>query len=380
MSRLERLYSPPEIDAPGRRRAHARRRDLLLAGLFVLAMLLVGLGAMALLSPTLLGGAYRFYSYFSDAGGLHRGIHVMQDGYVIGTVVAVEPIFPGPDEEASPCPTESQNERIGLKPCFRTTLLIRKEWPIPKGSTAQLGGAGLLEGDAIKITAGDAPDRLADGAVIPSSAREPDLLTQLEVLTDTLQLVVDETLAPALDSIETLVGTIGRLLGTDAEDNEAAAAANRDRIAGVFGDVEQIIAGLDRALDADRLDQILDRTNQVMANLEQVSGGQNEQRTSIDETLASFDALADDLRSLIVANKPAIQGSIDESQYLLQELAASLTPILANIETASRNLAALSRELRANPTTVWRGREQQSSPLQEAPPSKQQEPSPWLER
>jgi len=380
MSRLERLYSPPEIGAPGRRRARARRRDLLLAGLFVLTMLLVGIGAMALLSPTLLGGAYRLFSYFSDAGGLHRGIHVMQDGYVIGTVVAVEPIFPGRDEDADQCPVESRADRTGLRPCFRTTLLIRREWPIAKDSTAQLGGAGLLEGDAIKITAGDAPDQLADGDVIPSRARQPDLLTQLEVLTDTLQLVVDETLAPALDSIETLVGTIGQLLGTDAEGDDAAAAANRDRIAGVFADVEQIIAGLDRALDADRLDQILDRTNRVMANLEQVSGSQTAQRTSIDETLASFEALADDLRALIVANKPAIQGSIDETQYLLQELAASLTPILANIETASRNLSALSRELRANPTSVWRGREQPPSSFQRPPSSEQQESSPWFER
>jgi phospholipid/cholesterol/gamma-HCH transport system substrate-binding protein len=380
VSRLERLYSPPEIGAPGRRQARARRRDLLLAGLFVLAMLLVGIGAMALLSPTLLGGAYRLYSYFGDAGGLHRGIHVMQDGYVIGTVVAVEPIFPDRDGDAGHCPMESQAERRGLKPCFRTTLLIRKQWPIPEGSTAQLGGAGLLEGDAVKITAGDASDRLADGAVIPSGAREPDLLTQLEALTDTLQLVIDETLTPALDSIETQIHTIGRLLGTDAGDDAGSAAANRERIAGVFADVERIIAGLDRALDADRLDQILERTNQVMANLKKVSGGQDEQRTSIDETLASFDALAKDLRSLIVANKPAIQGSIDETQYLLQELAASLTPILANIETASRNLSALSRELRANPTTVWRGREQPSSPLRQAPASEQQAPSPWLGR
>ena len=38
MNRLERLYSPPEIGAPGKRAAVGVRRDLFLAGLFVLTM------------------------------------------------------------------------------------------------------------------------------------------------------------------------------------------------------------------------------------------------------------------------------------------------------------------------------------------------------
>ncbi len=381
MSRLERIYSPPEIGAPGRRRALARRRDLVLAGLFVLAMLLVGIGAMALLSPTLLGGSYRLYSYVDNASGLRRGIQVMQDGYVIGTLVAVEPVMPGQDDHARYCPDESWSERAEPKPCFRMTLLIRERWPIPAGSTARIAGAGLLEGDAIMIDAGDEPEGLADGAVIVACGREPTLPAQLAALTDTLQLVVDETLTPALASIETQIDTIGRLLGTDAEADDTGAAANKQRIAGVFSDVEQIIAGLDQALDADRLDEILDRTNRVMANLEQVSGSQDTQSKSIDETLASFDALANELRALVATNEPAIQGSLDDTQYLLQELAAALTPILANIESASRDLSALSRELRADPSTVLRGREQRASPFAPAPTPtpKQQERSPWLE-
>ena len=45
MSRLERLYAPPEIGAPGRRAAAGVRRDLILSGLFVLTM--AGLFAVA---------------------------------------------------------------------------------------------------------------------------------------------------------------------------------------------------------------------------------------------------------------------------------------------------------------------------------------------
>ena len=57
--RLDRLYAPPEIGAPGKRRALAERRQLLLAGVFVLVMALVVVAAFALILPGLLGQTYR---------------------------------------------------------------------------------------------------------------------------------------------------------------------------------------------------------------------------------------------------------------------------------------------------------------------------------
>jgi phospholipid/cholesterol/gamma-HCH transport system substrate-binding protein len=48
---------------------------------------------------------------------------------------------------------------------------------------------------------------------------------------------------------------------------------------------------------------------------------------------------------------------VDETQYLLQELAAALTPILTNIEDATRDLSALARDLRTNPAVILKGRE-----------------------
>ncbi len=92
MSRLERLYSPPEIGAPGKRQAQSRHRDLFFAGAFVLAMLAVLGVVLTLLSPGLFGG-YGLRAYFLDADGLDRGIDVIQEGFVIGVVQAVDPVF-----------------------------------------------------------------------------------------------------------------------------------------------------------------------------------------------------------------------------------------------------------------------------------------------
>jgi phospholipid/cholesterol/gamma-HCH transport system substrate-binding protein len=43
----------------------------------------------------------------------------------------------------------------------------------------------------------------------------------------------------------------------------------------------------------------------------------------------------------------------------MQELAATLTLILTNIEDATRDLSALARDLRNNPAVIIRGREQE---------------------
>ena len=100
MSRLERLYSPPEIGAPGKRDGRGRRRDLFFAGFFVLAMGAVAIGALAFVTPGLFGGAYRLTAYFLEAKGLDAGIHVIEDGYAIGIVERVTPVFPGRDPDA----------------------------------------------------------------------------------------------------------------------------------------------------------------------------------------------------------------------------------------------------------------------------------------
>ena len=105
MSRLERLYSPPEIGAPGKRQAQSRRRDLFLAGAFVLSMAVVLVGVLMLLSPGLFGG-YGLRGYFSMRTGFDRGIDVIQEGFVIGVVQSVDPVF-ADDDDRNLCPAFS---------------------------------------------------------------------------------------------------------------------------------------------------------------------------------------------------------------------------------------------------------------------------------
>jgi phospholipid/cholesterol/gamma-HCH transport system substrate-binding protein len=357
MSRLERLYAPPEIGAPGKRAAAGVRRDLILAGLFVLAMAVVVAGGLALILPGVFGGTIRLYAYFPEAAGLEPGIHISQAGYIIGAVEGVEPVFPeGPGPDPCPAP-DADGGRPPAGPCFRATLRIRDRWPIPRDSVAQLASAGLLQGHVLRILPGRDQDHpLGDGERIAIGGREADLVAQLARLTDSLQDLVEETIAPALTGIAEQIAALQELLGTGAED-----PGNRDRVAGVFESLQRLSANLEAAVDPQQLTNILGSVEEVSRNLAGASATLTSRSQDVQQAVQRYGDLASDLRGLVKRSRPAIDRTLSDSQYLLQELTASLGPILEHIETATRNLAELSRDLRDNPAVVIQGRKEQDN-------------------
>lgn len=354
MSRPERLYSPPEIGAPGKREGRARRRDLFLAGLFVLAMAAVALAALTLVIPGLFGGQYRLQAYFLDAQGLDPGIQVIQEGYVIGLVERVTPVFPGRDPDAGLCPSPvpGADQRSPALPCFRATLRIRDDWPVPVDSRAQLGSSGLLSGDAIMVQPGSARERLADGAVIDALGREPDLMAQLSALTESLDRMMTETVEPALASIKSQIQTIETLLGSGGDQGE-----NRERLAGAFESLRTLSAKFEDVVKPEQIAAILGSVEQMSGHLAQVSSRLTGSTEEVQKTVKNYGDLAKDIQGLVVDNKPALQRSLDDTQFLLQELSAALTPILTNIEDATHNLSALARDLRRDPAVIIKGRQ-----------------------
>jgi phospholipid/cholesterol/gamma-HCH transport system substrate-binding protein len=322
MSRLERLYSPPEIGAPGKREAHRRRRDLLYSGLFVLAMAGIAIAAMAVLMPGLLSGAYRLHAYFSEATGLTDGIQVIQIGSVIGIVEEVTPLFPGHDPDATLCPAPAANApaRSPALPCFHATLRIKGEWPVPSDSQAQLGAAGVLQGDAVMIRPGSEPTLLADDDRISTLEREPDLATRVSALTESVKGLIQETITPTMES------------------------------------VRKIITGLETSLDTEKITAILDSTETLTRNLKEVSARLGGSTDDIKGTVRQYGDLAREVQGLVTDSRPTLRRTLDGAQVLMQQLNADLTPILINVEDASRNLSALSRDLRQDPASIIKGR------------------------
>ncbi|NBC14852.1 MAG: MCE family protein [Gammaproteobacteria bacterium] len=361
---LERLYQPPEIGAPGIRRGRRQRRDLALAGLFVLAMAAVVVGVVLLNVPALFGG-YPLRAYFPDAGGLDRGLDVVQEGFTIGHVGAVEPVFLG-DADRGECPAPDQPRSAEL-PCFRAMLRIQRDWPVPAGSRAQLAPAGFLGGNQVRIQPGLADQRLAADAVIPTLPRQPDLPSQAALALTRLQSAIDDTIRPALEDLQARIRGLVAALGTGEEGEEGAAAVAGEGLAEVFQNLRQLSADIEQTVDPERLGAILASVDKISANLATASSGLTARSEDVGAAVQEYTALGRDLRSVVNQAQPAVTDSLDDVQYLLQELSAALAPILANIETASRNLSALTGDLREDPKSLLFKR-----------PEK--EPTPWLDR
>ncbi|MFP4247974.1 MAG: MlaD family protein [Halochromatium sp.] len=363
MSRLNRLYSPPELGAPGKRQAHDRHRDLTLAGLFVLLMAGVVGSTLLLLVPGLFGG-YSLRAYFLDADGLDSGIEVMQEGFTIGQVRALEPVFQH-DPDRDDCPQPSA-ERAPELPCFRVMLNIQQAWPVPADSVAQLASAGLLQGNIIRIVPGTSAATLSPDSAIPTIERAPDLGMQITAALAQAQQTLDESIRPALIRLQERLQGLLAMFGEQAEDGELGADLGQG-LGSVLDNLVQLSADIEQSIDPQQIQTILSTVQRLSDNLATVSSTLPARTDDIQAAVARYGALADELRGLVETSRPNVEGSLDDVQYVLQELSATLTPILANIENASRNLSALARELREQPTSLLRGREQEDQ-------------APWFER
>ncbi len=361
---LERLYQPPEIGAPGIRRGRRQRRDLVLSGLFVLTMAAVLVAVMLLNRPALFGSR-ELRAYFAEATGLGRGMDVVLAGEVVGNLGTVKTVLAA-DPEHQYCPSSEQPRSAEL-PCFRASLRIQRRWPVPIDSHAQLVPASFMGGYEIRIDPGVAAAMLSDRERIATLPRQPDLASQASDALARLQSAIDDSIRPALVQLQQRVRELVVAMGPGEAGEGGVAAAAGEGLAEVFQNLRDLSVNLKQSVDADRVGSILASVDEASGNLASVSGVLRERSGAMGDAVERYTALGADLQGVVNEAGPAVTDSLDDVRYLLQELSAALAPILANLDTASRNLAALSGDLRQDPKSL----------LFE---SKPKERSPWLER
>ncbi len=333
MSGLERLYSPPEIGAPGKRQGRRLRRGLLLSGLFVIAMVAVLFGTLTWLKPSLFGESYALSADFYNADGLTAGIPVTLEGYQIGVLRGVEPIFPTPKPD-TPC-TKAQaadiKGRSSILPCFRATLRIEGRWRIPPDSTIEIGASSPLQGNRISILAGEEGGFLEDNALFRHPGRRNDLLSQVRGLVDSAGRLLEERIEPIIVKVKVMVE---EMLEADQSQPDQQVGYG-ERLTGILDNLDALIKGLKDSIGEEEVSRLITSVEAVSNELQKTTG---------------------EIRGLIKENRPSLQRSLDDTRFMMQELAAALTPILTNIEDTTRNLSAISRDLRKDPAVLLKGR------------------------
>ena len=150
---------------------------------------------------------------------------------------------------------------------------------------------------------------------------------------------------------------MGRDSTGGGEDPGQGLAGNREQVAGAFENLRLLSDNLVKVVDPQAIGAILASVETMSADLARIAAEMAGTTPDVQRAVNNYDDLATDIRGLVNENRPALRRSLDDTQFLLQSLAASLTPILTNIEDASRNLAAFSQELRSHPTRLLRPRE-----------------------
>ncbi|MGH8557499.1 MAG: MlaD family protein [Methylococcales bacterium] len=329
MSGIERFYSPPEIGAPGRREGFRRRRDLLFAGVFTLAMLVALVFSIGFLFG-LSGEKTTFTTECPASGGVQPGTPVLQQDYPIGKVVSVEP--------------KLIDGKKG--PPFMLSLQIDRDWRVLPSDKLMIGSSGLLQGNVINLVS--APNPGIDNATAASGHNG---MLGCEIETGLI-----EKIDPIIESIQRQVVVLESFLVSKDSDS----SGSQKTIAGILDNLRNISDQLKQqmaAINPEEVGAIVGSARATAKNVEQITETLTRRSAEIDSAVADFGELADRLKRLVEKNDPKIERSLSDTQTMLQELSTAMTPILNNLDETSQNLKELSLDLRNNPASAIWGRE-----------------------
>lgn len=285
-----------------------------LVGLVVLVAIGLLLGTLFAITGRS-GATSTYHATYRNVTGLSFGAPVYYEGFRIGQVETIEPV------------------RTDGRTSYRVELSVRRDWPIPADSVAQLASSGLLADVSISIREGSATQILEPGAAITSRegadvfAALNELAGEVTSLTRTRITPLVETLSQRVDSISQSFDAQTPVLLTDAAAllkrlNEAAESVNLVLGPQNRGNIDQTLASI-RAVAKD-----------------------------LEDTQAKLDQLVTDAGSIAAENRPVVRDSIRDLSQITTALARRIDAISHNLESSSRNLDEFTREIRKSPNRL----------------------------
>lgn len=273
------------------------RRNYVLVGIFVVAMGAALIVWLAVLSGRT-GAADDYRIRYASVLGIRPGTQIYYQGYPIGVVKSITP-------EAS---------------VFELAVSVQRGWVLPEDSVAEITASGLLSAVLINIEGGASTTPLRPGSLIASV--EPTNLMALvtDAASGMSDFVVDE-LRPQLEelvaSTDEAIGRVSRFVAPENAENVALILENLGKLS---SDAKQLVHRLEST------------------------------RSDLDGVVARVDSMLD-------ANDADIRLAVSDLQQAIEALARRSEAMATNLEDATRNANEFSRQLRANPGVLLRGRE-----------------------
>lgn len=285
-----------------------------LVGLVVLAALGILIGTLFAITGRS-GATASYLAAYRNVTGLSYGAPVFYEGFRIGQVETITPV------------------REGGRTFYRVELTVRRDWPIPADSVAQLAASGLLADISIAIHEGTSAELLAPGSSIPS--REgADVFAALNELAGEVTDLTRTRITPLVDTLSRRVDSIAQNLDAQTPLLLTDAAALLQRLNDAAESVNLVLGPSNRG----NIDATLASIRRVAADLEGT-------RERLDQLLADAGAIA-------AENRPVVRDSIRDLSQITTALARRIDAIAHNLESSSRNVDEFTREIRKSPNRL----------------------------
>jgi len=312
------------------------RINYVIVGGFVAAVLAIFIVTVSMLAGRS-GATDPYYTVYDNVGGLKFGTLVLYEGYQIGQVESIEPMF------------KDQNVT------FRVNFTVQEGWKIPEDSVARASVGGLLSALTIDIDGGQSANALKPGAQV-RGASASNFFAALSEIGSEFGEISASSIKPLLTSLNAYVRSLDKMTA----DNVPTLLANLNKISEDLGrDVPEITASLRRTSQAvergplkpenlERIDSILVNLDTTSQNLSALSGDLGKTRDMLLEAMTSVNQIVQD-------NAGNVDDSVRSLRYSLETVARYVDDIAQNTEATTRNLAEFSRAIRENPGLLVSG-------------------------
>ncbi len=292
------------------------RINYVVVGFFVTIMLVALVATISVLAGRT-GATDTYFTIYSNVSGVKFGTQVLFEGYQIGQVESIEPIDRG-------------NNQLE----FKIDLAVQKGWKIPEDSDARAMVSGLLSAVAIDIRAGKSATLLRPGSQIPGTV-PANMFAALEDMSTQFGDLSANSIKPLLDNLNKYVVVLG--------DSSVA------RMPKIMADLEKIVASVQRTSEMIETDVLKpanrEHINTVLTNLADVSGGLEETRKVLNESISSVNRVIDE-------NAGNVSEAARDLRYTLDTIARYVDDISHNTDATARNMAEFSRSIRENPALL----------------------------
>jgi phospholipid/cholesterol/gamma-HCH transport system substrate-binding protein len=292
---------------------NTERRNTLLAGSFVIAMLAALLVWIALLSGRT-GATDPYFVIYERVHGLRAGTEIFFDGYPVGLIDGIAPL-------------DGDSGRR-----FRVDLRIRRGWPVPEDSRARVL-QGLFARVVVDIRGGVSGRLLGPGSEI-AGEETSDVFSAAGSLVERVAELVEELRPLVAQASADAPAILGHLEAFTAELDAAS------------GELRALLS----PANVGRVGRTLQRMEEASESLSRLGRNLDGTRARVDGVLARVD-------ELVQEDRGDVSEALRNLDHSLATVARHIDAIAADLETSSRNLSEFTRQIREDPGVIVRGRE-----------------------